>query len=188
MANGTLKVQNIETSSGSGTITLGQSGETISVGTTLEMASGKTQNNLLYPAFHVRRSGSQSISNTTWTKVELNAEDYNTNDAFDITTNYEFKPTIAGLYYFYWNFRFASGTDFNSCGSRIYKNSDYIAEGNIRNEHYENQQVTGITRLNGTTDTVSFYARQDSGGAINIDGTGGGNARVTYAGGFRIGD
>ena len=31
MANGTLKVSNIETSSGSGTITLGQSGETISV-------------------------------------------------------------------------------------------------------------------------------------------------------------
>ena len=31
MANGTLKVSNIETSSGSGTITLGQSGETVSV-------------------------------------------------------------------------------------------------------------------------------------------------------------
>ena len=31
MANGTLKVSNIQTSSGSGTITLGQSGETISV-------------------------------------------------------------------------------------------------------------------------------------------------------------
>ena len=31
MANGTLKVSNIETSSGSGTITIGQSGETISI-------------------------------------------------------------------------------------------------------------------------------------------------------------
>ena len=29
MANGTLKVSNIQTSSGSGTITIGQSGETI---------------------------------------------------------------------------------------------------------------------------------------------------------------
>ena len=29
MANGTLKVSNIQTSSGSGTITLGQSGETV---------------------------------------------------------------------------------------------------------------------------------------------------------------
>ena len=31
MANGTLKVSNIETSSGSGTITLGQSGETVTI-------------------------------------------------------------------------------------------------------------------------------------------------------------
>ena len=31
MANGTLKVSNIQTSSGTGTITLGQSGETITV-------------------------------------------------------------------------------------------------------------------------------------------------------------
>ena len=37
MANGTLKVSNIETSSGSGTITLGQSGETVTI------ASGASQ-------------------------------------------------------------------------------------------------------------------------------------------------
>ena len=35
MANGTLKVSNIETSSGSGTITLGQSGETITSSATM---------------------------------------------------------------------------------------------------------------------------------------------------------
>ena len=40
MANGTLKVSNIETSSGSGTITLGQSGETITI------ASGASQTNI----------------------------------------------------------------------------------------------------------------------------------------------
>jgi hypothetical protein len=41
MANGTLKVENIQTSSGSGTITLGQSGETITVpsGATLDMTN-----------------------------------------------------------------------------------------------------------------------------------------------------
>jgi hypothetical protein len=40
MANGTLKVSNIQTSSGSGTITLGQSGETITI------ASGASQTNI----------------------------------------------------------------------------------------------------------------------------------------------
>jgi hypothetical protein len=41
MANGTLKVSNIQTSSGSGTITLGQSGETVNVSGTLGSRMGK---------------------------------------------------------------------------------------------------------------------------------------------------
>jgi len=41
MANGTLKVQNIETSSGSGTITLGQSGETLALGASSVSGFGK---------------------------------------------------------------------------------------------------------------------------------------------------
>ena len=41
MANGTLKVSNIQTSSGSGTITLGQSGETIACSGTLGSGMGK---------------------------------------------------------------------------------------------------------------------------------------------------
>ena len=41
MANGTLKVQNIQTSSGSGTITLGQSGETITSSAAMGSGMGK---------------------------------------------------------------------------------------------------------------------------------------------------
>ena len=41
MANGTLKVENIQTSSGSGTITLGQSGETITSSATMGSGMGK---------------------------------------------------------------------------------------------------------------------------------------------------
>ena len=63
MANGTLKVSNIQTSSGSGTITLGQSGETISVpsgGGTIEVdtmmgmaeyAPGSTSSVIYTPVF-----------------------------------------------------------------------------------------------------------------------------------------
>jgi hypothetical protein len=41
MANGTLKVSNIQTSSGSGTITIGQSGETVNVSGTAGTGFGK---------------------------------------------------------------------------------------------------------------------------------------------------
>ena len=41
MANGTLKVSNIQTSSGSGTITIGQSGETVTSSATMGSGMGK---------------------------------------------------------------------------------------------------------------------------------------------------
>ena len=56
MANGTLKVSNIETSSGSGTITLGQSGETVTV------ASGATNNLGITEADQWRTTTSTLIS------------------------------------------------------------------------------------------------------------------------------
>jgi hypothetical protein len=40
MANGTLKVENIQTSSGSGTVTIGQSGETATVASDTLNVSG----------------------------------------------------------------------------------------------------------------------------------------------------
>lgn len=43
MANGTLKVSNIQTSSGSGTITLGQSGETITIPSGCTITNSGTQ-------------------------------------------------------------------------------------------------------------------------------------------------
>ena len=80
MANGTLKVQNIETSSGSGTITLGQSGETIALG------SGATQTLALNtPAFQVHRSADVDLTPATFTYVEFDTEDLDTHDAYAIT-------------------------------------------------------------------------------------------------------
>ena len=70
MANGTLKVENIQTSSGSGTITLGQSGETVTIptGTTV---SGLMSNT---PAFHVN-TASTSLSNATHTTIPFTTEE-----------------------------------------------------------------------------------------------------------------
>ena len=60
MANGTLKVSNIQTSSGSGTITLGQSGETVDLSnatTTLNSAMKNT------PAFRVTNASLEKLEN-----------------------------------------------------------------------------------------------------------------------------
>lgn len=51
------------------------------------------------PSFSAYRTTStQSISPGTFTKAQLNAEDWDTASAFDSTTNYRFTPTTAGYY------------------------------------------------------------------------------------------
>ena len=94
MADGTLKVGTIITSSGSGTITLGLSGETISVpsGATLDMSSATTTLSSSMkntPYFYAYSSNGQTPSDGTWTVVELDAEHVDSNGAFD-TSTYKF--------------------------------------------------------------------------------------------------
>ena len=74
MADGTLKVGTITTSSGSGTITLGQSGETI--------ALGATTNNLLTPAFFIKKTSDQTLTENTYTKITFDSETFDTDGAY----------------------------------------------------------------------------------------------------------
>ena len=75
MADGTLKVGTITTSSGSGTITI---------------PSGVDLTGHMYPAFQAYRTSYQSIANSTETKVQNNVEVFDTHDAYDNLTNYRF--------------------------------------------------------------------------------------------------
>ena len=95
---GTIKTTNIQSISGSGTVTLGVSGETFNVpsGVTISGAGANT------PAFYATRASAQSISNNTSTKLEVNTEVVDTNSAYDNSSNYRFTvPSgYAGLYSF----------------------------------------------------------------------------------------
>jgi hypothetical protein len=64
MANGTLKVSNIETSSGSGTITLGQSGETITSSATMGSGMGK-----VLQVVSTTKTDTQTISTSSATQI-----------------------------------------------------------------------------------------------------------------------
>ena len=67
MADGTLKVGTITTSSGSGTITLGQSGETISVPSGVTMSGmGKILN-----VYQVRTSTAVDVTSTSYVDIGL---------------------------------------------------------------------------------------------------------------------
>ena len=137
MANGTLKVSNIQTSSGSGTITIGQSGETISVpsGATINLSSAtQTGVGIDGPSFRAYQSSSQSISNATNTQVTLDTEDWDTDSAFASNT-----------------FTCPSG-----------KAGKYIVVGCVRADTSwaTTNQFNAIIYRNGASNTGGYYSNQ----------------------------
>ena len=103
MANGTLKVSNIQTSSGSGTITLGQSGETITVPSGVTFTNSGTATGFggdNTPMFLVSGgSGNQTINHATGTTITYNQEIIDTDSAF--ASNIFTVPSgEAGKYFF----------------------------------------------------------------------------------------
>ena len=76
---GTIKTTNIQSITGSGTVTIGQSGETINIpsGTTVSGAAANT------PSFFASKTdGNQTVTHNTWTKVTFNTETQDTDNAF----------------------------------------------------------------------------------------------------------
>ena len=157
MANGTLKVGEITTSSGSGNITIG-SGVTINVNR---------------PAFSAYLSADQSIANATVTKINLNVESFDTDDAFDSSTNYRFTvPTGGdGKYFFVGTITWVNLTNEDEGQVRIHKNGTFVQgsgyfQGQNGTVTYQATQVISLV----AGDYIELHGYQVSGGAISADG------------------
>lgn len=118
------------------------------------------------PAFAVyRNTSAQSISGSTWTKAQLQTEEFDTAGNYDPTTNYRFTPTTAGYYQINLTLSIYPSS---RAMCAIYKNgtsyklfSDQIASAD---------QIAGgggaVVYMNGTTDYIEAYGW--SIGASNI--------------------
>ena len=168
MADGTLKVGTIITSSGSGTITLGQSGETVSVpsGATLDMSSGTMTLNSsmkMTPAFSAKKSDeNQSIANNTAVKCAFDTVVFDTDSCYD-TSNYRWTPNVAGKYCLVTNVRCRQTADFNDLNVAFYKNgSGFNKFQNNSSHHNESMLVVAVVEANGT-DYFEVFMSQTSG-------------------------
>ena len=184
MADGTLKVGTITTSSGSGTITLGQSGETIALG------SGVTSK-FNQPAFQALLSADQTLTDDVITKVQFNTEDLDTDNCYDNSTNYRFTPTIAGKYFVYSGLELKGGSG-NTLEYVILDIKKNDTTNNIRiiNNPADNQAAgivnyaSSIIDMNGSTDFIEIYATITvSSGSGIVEG----GSRNSYFGAYRIG-
>jgi len=183
MANGTLKVSNIQTSSGSGTITLGQSGETLSVpsGATLDMSNATTTLNSSMkntPAFYATMSGNQSYSSSgAVQKVSFDSEYWDTASAYDASSNYRFSPQTAGKYLVYGCVYAATFANESMSGGAVYikKNgSNYQGVAGNNTHNTPEFQTVGTpfsiaVEMNGSSDYIECYVQITfSSGTCNI--------------------
>lgn len=157
---GTLFVDNIkqQSSQGSGTITIGASGEKIDLGAT----AGGTFT--ARPAFEAYQSTTTTYTDSTNFKVEFDTETLDTDNAYDNATNYRFTPQVAGKYYISANVAF-SGTASNNleyCQLSLYKNGtqikySYFDGNNTNSPNNVSVPVFGILDANGSTDYFEAF-------------------------------
>ena len=174
MANGILKVGEITTSSGSGNITIG-SGVTLLSNT---------------PAFRAYRATSQSISDNTSTRVQIDTIDFDSDNCYS-TSTYRFTPNKAGKYFVYAQVNCSSSTseDIHFALAVIKKNGSEIARNNVdpHNGSKANQTYNyfaTVVSMNGSSDYLDLFGQIDTSSGTPSFGDG---SNQTYFGAYRIG-
>ena len=173
----TLKVDTILKRTGTGTITVGQSGDTISIpsGATLSVAGSTITAVDNTPAFQVYMSSNQSIATSTYTKVALANEYYDTASAYD-TSTYRFTVPSGegGKYLFYFNADFDLGANNSKYGNVLVRvngstptgGGGTVSYGGASNNSGNNTETRTLTLSAG--DYVELYCWQNNGSSRNL--------------------
>ena len=185
-----LETNTIDNISGSSTLNLGDTNATaitIDSGvSTLTIPNGITTGHN-YPAFEASLSAQQTVTDQTATKAQCDTKNFDTDSAYDATTNYRFTPTVAGKYYVYGSVATNATSGYlQNTRSYIYKNGSEVKQSRLYNNdgfHMANTvPVVAIVDMNGSTDYLELFGFADntSGSPIFQD-------THTYFGAYRIG-
>jgi hypothetical protein len=144
-----INVNTVEPEGATTTLVLGASGDTISIPSGVTIANSGTATGFggdNTPAFAATRDTDQSISDDTVTKVQMNTEVFDTDSAYDPTTNYRFTVPSGegGKYYVYADVTFHSShsdTDMKSLEVLVKKNGSTA----INAEHKPQESYGGQT-------------------------------------------
>jgi len=128
-------------------------------------------------------SSSQSITTNTWTKINFNNEEFDSNNNF---ASSRFTPTVAGYYEINAEISYGNTASTGESLCAIYKNGTRFKDGfgspftNILGSYCG---AYAIIYMNGTTDYVEAYTFQDTGGTRSVNV---GDAARTYFQGFLL--
>ena len=176
----TLKVDTILKRTGTGTITVGQSGDTISIpsGATLSVAGSSVTAVDNTPSFFAFLSSGQTISDNTITKVQFNSELFDTDSAYDSSSNYRFTVPSgeAGKYYFFYSISCHSlaASNLETTDGFFYKNGTAVNEqsADFRDNPGRRFALTNSIVLDlSASDYIEVFGRiDDNSGSPRFDG------------------
>jgi len=144
------------------------------------------------PAFEAARSGNQSLSDSTETKLEYNSELYDTDGCYDHSSNFRFTPTSSGKYFIY-----ASAMTDAEANGQLHESQLAIFKNGSRytSSYYDfatgygrlfTNHVTGIVEMNGSSDYVEIYVLiNDTSGSPKVPSPGSGY-KYNKFGGYKI--
>jgi len=190
----TLKVDTILKRTGTGTITVGQSGDTISIpsGATLNSAGTNTLEGITNtPAFFVALTTNVSISDNTITKIPFATEVYDTDNAYDASTNYRFTVPSgkAGKYHFTMQGPIGIKKDYQVT-ILLKKNGSYMGTESLITNGYQPSADANITTRYTTTldlavsDYVEMYVKTNNNGTATAFNHG--DSYTTFFSGFKL--
>jgi len=186
-----LKADNIQDADGnniinesSNTITIGASGDTISIpsGATFNInGTAGTGIGTNDPAFRAYQSSTQAVSAGADTLVNFQTEDFDTGSAYD-TSTMRFTPQTAGKYYLHMNVEVTSANDGAFVVGYIVKNGTLSAGSYSRqgSTGSNTAQVSTILSANGSSDY--FEAKIYSSTAEDLANT----SRGTFFEGYKL--
>jgi hypothetical protein len=126
------------------------------------------------PAFSAYSSSSLSVSSATWTKLQINTEEYDTASCFN-TSNYRFTPNVAGYYHFTGQYDIATGSPTRAIIA-IRKNDDTtrangndIGPGSGNLSQGAGMVVSKIWYMNGSTDYVELFCFLTGGATVDLN-------------------
>ena len=142
-------------SSGGGSVTIAEPATASNFTQTLPAATGTVMVSGNMPAFSAYPSTGQSYSQSTWTKVTLGTEAFDTNNNFASST---FTPTVAGYYQINATAN-PQGTAMTQGGVSIYKNGSAYQYLSILSSTISGSTYTtsSLIYMNGSSDYVEMY-------------------------------
>jgi len=174
-----IQVDTIDTRSGTATMTIGSTNTT-----TIALKSGATLTNFPdnTPAFQAFKAANQTISQSTYTKIEFDTEDYDTDSCYNNTSgtvtlngistpSYSFAPNVAGKYLIGAAVNAMTSTDFDTLLVSIFKNGTQVNRVINSSRHFDSAMTSFIVTANGTSDYFDIQCYSELSGGTTLQPT-----------------